>query len=155
MFFQSFYVIKLFGLLAVFSPFVLSGAPCERIGTREWQWVGIWYPHTCHMDQRTAITTHEFYITSNSDANVQGLFFKFNKKIEFLPENTARKFPNLIVYDAEHCSIRQISKENFIGLTKLRGLTLFSNSITSVPADAFDDLSSLQELYLSMRRNIL
>lgn len=83
--------------MAVFLPFVMSGAPCERIGTRDWQWVGIWYPHTCHMDQRTAITTQEFYITSNSDANVQGLFFKFNKKIEFLPENTARKFPNLIV----------------------------------------------------------
>lgn len=71
-----------------------------------------------------------------------------NKKIRFLPENPADKFPNLKLYRPYSCSIEEISKVNFKDLRKLRKLYLDNNAIRKVASDTFEDLTSLE--YLSL-----
>lgn len=92
--------------------------------------------------------TREFLITTPADSSVEGFYSYNNKNIRFLPENLAEKFSNLIIMWAQSCSIEKISKKNFQGLNKLRGLALSSNFIEQITSDTFEDLVSLTHLYL-------
>lgn len=84
-----------------------------------------------------------------SDENVEGINLSGNRNVRFLPVNPAEKFPNLISFDARSSSIEDISRSNFVGLTKLVKLYLENNLIKRISDDTFGDLLALEYLSLS------
>lgn len=80
--------------------------------------------------------------------NIGGIFFQKNENIRFLPINLHESFADIKVYDASHCSIKTVRRENFQGLASLRWLWLGSNSISFIDEDVFTDLKQLQQLNL-------
>lgn len=119
--------------------------PCESIEIATWL-VGT--VNTCHMKRTTKIEASGVSI-SIKDESVKAIDFDGNKNIRFLPERPAENFPDLLMYDARACSIKAISKENFKGLGKLRRLFLINNHIKKVDSNTFEDLQSLEVLWLS------
>lgn len=99
------------------------------------------------MSKETVIDSAGFFITSARDETVEGFHSTGNMKIEFLPENIAEKFPNLIALWAGG-AIKSISKRNFRNLRKLRGLSLESNFFDVIDSRTFEDLVALEKLYL-------
>lgn len=108
---------------------------------------------TCFMQYSTSIddlnVTFSFY-----DEMVEGLNFNHNKNISFLPVQVAKKLPNLLSYCALNCSIKEISKENFVNLTMLKTLDLSHNQIEKITTDTFEDLSDLVELLLGKENKL-
>lgn len=84
-----------------------------------------------------------------SDETVEGINLSGNRNVRFLPVNPAEKFPNLISFDARSSSIEDISRSNFVGLTKLLKLYLENNLIKRISDDTFGDLIALEYLSLS------
>lgn len=101
--------------------------------------------NTCFL-QKAEIVRTNVSITSKKDDTVEALQLWKNKKIYYLPENTTEKFPNVVVYNAFSCSIYNISKNNFVGMKKLKGLYLGRNMIGNIQNDTFDDLEKLEVL---------
>lgn len=87
-------------------------------------------------------------IISTNDNTVKALELETNKNIFFLPVKVAENFPNLVGYSAWECSLKEISKENFAGLNKLKILELSRNAIEAIADDTFADLTDLSYLYL-------
>lgn len=100
------------------------------------------------MDQKTSIASIGFTISSERDETVTGLYFTSNLNIFELPEKVAEKFPNLLGFAARTTSLRFIRKANLKGLSKLRELDLHNNQIEKIAIDAFEDLKSLERIYL-------
>lgn len=123
-----------------------SEGPCEKIEKHSY-W-SITNP-TCVMAATTVINSVGFLITTPHNDSVEGFLSIFNKKIEYLPDNMADKFPNLVFIQAQDCSIKSISKQNFKNLKHLRFLALIQNNITKIESDTFMDLVALEELWLS------
>lgn len=144
-------------LLSIFFVVVLvahkalsSSVECEKVETYEYNSYEIGSPRTCFMEENTIIDAVGVTISSR-DRTVEGLSLADNKKIKFLPEKIADKFPNLILYRARSCSIENISKTNFRSLGKLINLVLFANKIEKIPRDTFEDLTSLKYLHLGKK----
>lgn len=102
---------------------------------------------TCFMAETTSIDEKSVSISTRDDSIV-ALSFEGNKNIFYLPILTAQKFKNLLGYSASYCSIKEISKRNFEKLGELEVLGLSSNQIEFILNDTFEDLESLQKLYL-------
>ena len=117
---------------------------CEKIENRSWALGNF---KTCYMDKTTAINSADNTIASR-DESVEGLWLQSNNKIKFLPIEVSKKFPNLLGIDAYSCSLTTISKANFKGLSKLRGLYLANNQIEKIRSDVFDGLVALEALSL-------
>lgn len=122
--------------------------PCESILNDSWSYVVIGSLRSCSMTGKTVIDSIGYTINSTDDTTVLGLNFYTNKKVQFLPENIAQKFPNLEGYFAHECSIEGIAKINFKGLHRLRRLELCNNKIETVDQDTFEDLNLLERLTL-------
>lgn len=75
------------------------------------------------------------------------VFFK-NKNIYYLPEQVGQKFPNLVGYYADGCSILAVDRVNFQDIPKLESLVLSGNRLVSLPANVFFDLKALKEVLL-------
>jgi Leucine-rich repeat (LRR) protein len=124
---------------------------CESFESYEWiSSIGTF--KTCRMQNTTVIDEKDVKI-SPRDESINGLLFKLNIKIKFLPIEVDQTFPNLFVYNCEDCWLKEISKENFAGLTKLKSLDLGYNFIENVNGNYFKELVSLEQLYL--RKKIL
>lgn len=126
-----------------------SGVPCDIILVSSFGWRGLEMPSTkdCIMKAAT-IDSEGFTITTPANESVDFFNAFLNKKMQFLPENFAEKFPNLVVMWAPQCSIKKISKKNFQNLHKLRGIGLGDNRIEKIASDTFDGLVSLTHLFL-------
>lgn len=126
---------------------------CERF------YSGNWIPlknetfTVCDMKIETEIYEPNVKI-SNFDDSVLSLTFYTNRNIFYLPIDVAKSFPNLTAFGADETSIKEISKENFRNLRKLRCLTLVSNKIEMIFSDTFEDLESLEVLWLGKRKLI-
>jgi Leucine-rich repeat (LRR) protein len=79
------------------------------------------------------------------------LNFQPNEKINYLLVKVADSFPNLEMYNALGCSVKEISKENFAGLKKLKFLNLNFNKIERINSETFEDLVTLEELHLGKK----
>lgn len=108
---------------------------------------------TCFMDKKTTIDTPNVTF-STRDNSIGAISFRYNNKIKFLPIKVDEKFPNLLSVQAVRCSIKEISKLNFKGLSKLTFLDLSSNQIEKIASETFEDLTSLEELYLCKKISI-
>lgn len=81
-------------------------------------------------------------------AHTKGLKFSENRKIAFLPIETFKSFPNLIVYGAQSCELKSISYDNFKKLNKVKVVILNDNEIEKLNTKIFKDLISLEWLVL-------
>lgn len=72
------------------------------------------------------------------------------RNFNFLPV-VNRFLRNLIEYVAQGTSLKTIGRENFKGMQWLERLNLFSNLIETVQNDAFQGLSRLNDIDLSMK----
>jgi hypothetical protein len=94
------------------------------------------------------IDSKNFVLGNERDETIKALTFYDNKKVQFLPTNVANTFPSLRIFSATSCSVREISKETFFGLSKLEFLLLSSNQINTVHSGTFEGLSSLRRIEL-------
>lgn len=125
-----------------------SEISCERIEDWEFPFLGF-KGQQCLMDGTTQINSTGFTITSPRRFEQMVIVFTQNKKIFYLPTNVDEVFPALTWYRAFDCSIKSVTKENFMNLIKLIYLDLGSNRIERIESNTFDDLTSMKYLYLS------
>lgn len=78
---------------------------------------------------------------------------KYNKHIFYLPTNLDESFPDLIEIKAFSCNVKSIHKKNFKNLRKLKGLYLNNNQIEKISTNTFEDLQSLERLFLSKSKS--
>lgn len=119
--------------------------PCEEIENNYWDNGG--YLRTCFMDKNLAIESRGFTMLKR-DTSIGALEFTRNRKISFLPTSVNKKFPNLLAYAASACGISEIWKENFKDMSRLKTLWLSYNNIERIYSDTFEDLQSLEKLFL-------
>lgn len=86
---------------------------------------------------------------STHDKSIGALVFYSNTNIFYLPVGVDQSFPNLLGYEAEHCAIKIISRQNFKRLKKLKFLFLAHNQIEKISSNTFNDLKYLTRLDLS------
>lgn len=146
--------ILLFTIASIFYCQADGRISCERIGCISWDCCITANPlKTCLMNSTTEISESVTNITSRRDFAVEGVWLQGNKNVRFLPQNTARIFPNLLGLTAAECSIKTITYENFRKLFKLRMLLLGHNEIDEIVLGTFDDLRSLQLLNLGNKHD--
>jgi hypothetical protein len=119
---------------------------CEKVENYGWSSIG--NVKTCYTKTQTLIDGKGFKISSSKDENMKAIYMEGNKKIIFLPDSPADVFPNLEIYYAALCAIKEITRENFRGLIKLTVLDLGWNQIEIVRSDTFQDLTALERIYL-------
>lgn len=120
---------------------------CEKTENVGWGDVGT--QKTCRMKEISEINSPSSIISLPPDNSVTGLDLGYNKKINHLPIKVYETFPNLVLYMANDCSLKTISRLNFENLTKLKSLWLSNNQIEKVDSRIFESLLSLQWLHLS------
>lgn len=121
---------------------------CDGTGVAGWN-IGLL--KTCSIKQ--AIDSIGFTFVSVHE-ELYGLWLGVNEKTVFLPIKVNENFPNLIAYAATECSIKTIEKKNFEKLNKLKVVRLEINQIEKISSDTFEDLASLEYLYLCMSHRI-
>jgi Leucine rich repeat len=119
---------------------------CEETNTIEFEKTSVL---VCDMTNRTEIDSYAAMITATRNKSITGLSFTNNENIFFLPENVAEKFPNLLLYTAAKCSIKEVSCQNFKGLKYLKWLILQHNQIEKIKSNTFEDLQELDWIALS------
>lgn len=143
---QSILLASHAGVLEAFLSLFKSEVPCERVGNYRFHWTQLAArdrnAKTCFMNNSTIIDSVGFA------ADVTGFHMYENKKIQYLPDNVAGKFPSLKVWVEADCSIKSISKANFKNLSQLRLLALHSNEIETISSATFEDLVALETLWL-------
>lgn len=89
-------------------------------------------------------------VIAERDETVEAMWMHNNQKASYLPNKLAEKFPNIVLYQADRCSIKEISRDNFWGLNSLRELDLNDNQIESLKDGTFEGLLNLHFLRLSI-----
>lgn len=97
----------------------------------------------------SAINSPDFFISDRRHDGVNRIDLRNNPKLEFLPVSIFLKFSNVQTYDADRCSIREISKNNFEHLLKLESLNLSFNRIKIIKHNTFEGLPKLERILLS------
>jgi Leucine-rich repeat (LRR) protein len=120
---------------------------CDSIETYAY-WNYVDRKRTCSLGTEIAINEAGAVFEDGKDETIEGLYFDQNKKIVVLPEKVSDKFPNLIAYGANKCSVKNIAKIHFENLPKLRRLNLDGNNIANIASDTFDDLVAMEFLGL-------
>lgn len=118
---------------------------CENVGDLLIVSVGI--VDTCLMHNMSSINDTGVIISTRNEA-MKGLYFGGNRKIFLLPVNVSESFPNLESYDANRCSLKKITKQNFEGLIELKRLYLDFNQIKNITNGTFQGLVALEILVL-------
>lgn len=91
-------------------------------------------------------------ISTPIDATIESFSIKNAnqaKKVEFIPENIAEKFPQVIAIGIYECAVKLICENNFKNLRKLKYLNLGENLIKTVDKNSFKDLVELEMLSLN------
>lgn len=91
----------------------------------------------------------DFIIDNKLDSEGKTFNISFNSQIEFLPENVADSFPDLIYYFGQSCAVKCVNEKHFKGLHELKELYLNDNRIKTIVSDSFKDLAKLEILNLN------
>jgi Leucine rich repeat len=104
----------------------------------------------CHMDSKLSIDfpNTTFKIRDNT---MEVLAFDHIKTVFYLPLNIGGTYSSLRECRAMNCSIKEIFRQNFIGLSTLKKLVLPNNLIERIASDTFKDLKMLELLLLSKK----
>lgn len=116
-----------------------------------------WYPldiklWTWWINSKVEISSKNAEISAAQSDYIKAINFRDNKKIEFLPIKVYKKLPNLSVFQAYNCAVKEIKYDNFENLVELQMVSLPSNEITHIPKDTFKDLSNLKHLELRINK---
>lgn len=122
--------------------------PCKKIDTITWTYFSYSEQQkTCVVGNVEIIST-DSTIYSTRDIKMKALNFDKNRKVEFLPENVWLTFPELVFYDASHCNIKALSKNNFVNLRSMEYFWFGDNQIEKIDDDTFEDLFSVKQINL-------
>lgn len=102
---------------------------------------------TCVFNDDSEIAEPSILMNSVNES-VTELRMVRNKKIEFLPHDISVPFPKLRLVDAFGCAVKEVTKQNFHGLTMVSKIVLDDNRIEKIDENSFDDLTDLNLLYL-------
>jgi hypothetical protein len=120
---------------------------CERMGQSydisSKSWIS-----TCFIDKTTTIDSMNDTVLESEIYNTSVLSFYGNMRISYLPNTISKAFSKLEFYDASYCSIKALSKNNFLGLNMVSYLGLKRNKIQEIYSDTFEDLKYLKKLEL-------
>lgn len=72
----------------------------------------------------------------------------YDKTVNFLPANFGEKIPALTSLRVQLSKLKEVSKNNFAALNKLKTLDLWNNELKKIPADTFEELRLLEDLNL-------
>jgi Leucine rich repeat len=133
--------MNVFGTLESSEKFI----ECEKVALRAWETFGI--VKTCFLQENTIIDQPDVKFGPR-DESMKGLAMWDNKAIFYLPEKIGDMFPNLMGIGASNCALKEITKDNFKGLNKLKLLGLRKNQIKSIASDTFENLIALEKLWL-------
>lgn len=103
----------------------------------------------CYLNDTTVIVDINVTLGGLEIADVHGISFVQNKKIQRLPVKIYKKIPNLVFYWISSASIKEISALNFEKLLTLEVLDLSDNQIEFIPDYCFQGLSKLSKIDLS------
>lgn len=102
---------------------------------------------TCYANT-AEINSTGFSFSYQKNVSIGAIDMDSNKKIKFLPENPAESFPSIVIYDARNCSIKALTKKNFLGLSSLQRIFLQKNLIVAIDDDTFEDSLMLKSIDL-------
>lgn len=94
------------------------------------------------------IDGEDFDVGSEVDNAVEVFGVTTDTKLNFLPRDVGKKFPNLDSYSATECGLKIIRSHYFKGMKKLKTLDLSENDISTIEPGAFKDLKKLDQLHL-------
>lgn len=103
----------------------------------------------CYLDSTTIINEVNLTFGGLEIPDVDAILFEYNRKIQLLPVNVYKKFPNLEFYLARNAAIKEVSSANFERLSNLKVLNLRANQLYFIPNRCFEGLIKLSEIYLS------
>lgn len=132
-------------LVFIFAVKIIEAAEisCEKIDSFER------FETCCYFNEATMINISDASFAGHENSDVSALLIANNRKVEFLPTDIYKKFPNLEVYFAKGTSVKKISSQNFARLTNLRLLDLSMNELEVIPDDCFQGLTRLYKIDLS------
>lgn len=138
-------------LQSFIAPTSSSGSQKELIceGKRQWKFKLIDSKVLTCMILQAEVGSKNYTLKTLKDDLVHGISFRNNTKALFLPEKVYGKFPNLLIYDAQGCSISFVDNINFEKLFKLTAVDLSHNMIDHIPKDLFSDSSDIQIIDMS------
>lgn len=91
------------------------------------------------------------HVKGKENENVEAL--SFNKfKINQIPKNIDRFFPNLKKLTINNCAMKNISKNDLSGLIHLKQLTLNGNLLTHLPNNLFENTTAIETVSLHSNR---
>jgi Leucine-rich repeat (LRR) protein len=93
----------------------------------------------CHMHNTTSIDSPNIAMFTR-DNSMEGMLLNNNN--------------NLITLRASNCNIKDISRRNFRGLTKLKEINLYLNQIEKIVSGTFEGLEMLEELSLGLTEKV-
>lgn len=99
---------------------------------------------TCILTPNTVINATNFVIGDLRDEKIGGIYFFNNEGIEYLPYKVYMQLPHLVKYYGRACAVKQISRENFEKLTRLRSINLSFNQIQKISGNTFEGLENLR-----------
>jgi Leucine rich repeat len=140
--------VKIFDLFATADAKTVR---CEKLTSYDWSGP-VWTVKTCWMPTTTIDDPNTTILTN--DSSMLGLRTIRNQKAEFLLVQVSESYPNLESYRVAHCAVSEVSKDNFAGLNKLKYLSLSHNEIERIDRNTFEDLISLEKLYLSKIKKV-
>ena len=105
--------------------------------------------YTCHITE-IVITQPESSITAfkgihqegKTNNNVEALFIH-NQRVEFWPRGFGANFSNLILLEVGNCGLKEINKQDLLGLKKLELFSLPNNELKLIPDDLFQHTRKL------------
>jgi BTB/POZ domain len=89
----------------------------------------------------TAIKGKHLSLKTNNE--VQGIKFKHTAVVEFFPRELNNIFPRLKAIDITDCGLKELMREDFVGLENIEGLYIQSNQIAALPDDLFENMNKL------------
>lgn len=101
------------------------------------------------MTEKTSIDVSGVALGVEKDESILGVRFYDNKNIFYLPVDVYKSYPNLVIYFGHSCNIKFLFKENFEHLGAVKELHLDNNRIQKLDGEMFEDMNSLQIIYLS------
>lgn len=89
------------------------------------------------------------HVEDNTDGQVTKLWIN-NQRTSYIPElsDVVKKFPGIRSFLIFSSGLKYIERSKLSIFKRIRILDFFNNNIQEIPADAFDDLTNLQELVL-------
>lgn len=82
-----------------------------------------------------------------SNDDVKMVIFK-DVKLHYIPLDMNKHFPKMDIFASIDCGLKDISKQDLVGLSNLEVLVVYGSLIETIPSDLFEKLPKLSGFYL-------